>query len=195
MSTFATKIGEHLTAEPNFIVVFCYLHCSFVFDLCQHIFKKNLVSGLVYEKIKVFDTTQIVMYNNKKSKGTLMKEYYKQRFYWIFNYTSKNFWYCLAKTLCIVVGLPIYAVMFVVEMCLTLVNLIFSWIPVLNVVVMVICKILMTVVGSTFYICILTDIKKYLESNENKIEYDVADENESDSDTSERISDVENDEV
>lgn len=104
-----------------------------------------------------------------------MKEYYKQRFYWIFNYTSKNFWYCLAKTLCLVVGLPIYAVMFVVEMCLTAVNLLFSWIPILNVVVMVICKLLMTLVGSTFFICILPDIKKYRESQKETVQYDVAD--------------------
>lgn len=104
-----------------------------------------------------------------------MKEYYKQRFFWIFNYTSKNFWYCLAKTLCLVVGLPIYAVMFVVEMCLTAVNLLFSWIPILNVVVMVICKLLMTLVGSTFFICILPDIKKYRESQKETVQYDVAD--------------------
>ena len=104
-----------------------------------------------------------------------MKEYYKQRFFWIFNYTSKNFWYCLAKTLCLVVGLPLYAAMFVVEMCLAAVNLLFSWIPVLNVVVMTICKLLMTLVGSTFFICILPDIKKYRESQKETLQYEVVD--------------------
>ena len=90
-----------------------------------------------------------------------MKEYYKLRWHWIFNYTSKNFGYCLLKTLCLIVGLPIYSVMFVLEMVLTGINMIFCWIPILNTVVLVICKSLMIVFGSTFYICVLTDLKEY----------------------------------
>lgn len=104
-----------------------------------------------------------------------MKEYYQQRFHWIFRYTSKNFWYCIAKTLCIVVGLPIYSVMFLVEMALTLVNMLFCWIPVLNVVVTVVCKTLMSLVGWTFYICILPDIKQYRQATAEEIQYDVSD--------------------
>lgn len=111
-----------------------------------------------------------------------MKEYYQQRFHWIFRYTSKNFWYCIAKTLCIVVGLPIYSVMFLVEMALTLVNMLFCWIPVLNVVVTVVCKALMSLVGWTFYICILPDIKQYRQATAEEIQYDVSD---ADADTSE----------
>lgn len=104
-----------------------------------------------------------------------MKEYYQQRFHWIFRYTSKNFWYCIAKTLCIVAGLPIYSVMFLVEMALTLVNMLFCWIPVLNVVVTVVCKALMSLVGWTFYICILPDIKQYRQATAEEIQYDVSD--------------------
>ena len=104
-----------------------------------------------------------------------MKEYYQQRFHWIFRYTSKNFWYCIAKTLCIVVGLPIYSVMFLVEMALTLVNMLFCWIPVLNVVVTVVCKALMSLIGWTFYICILPDIKQYRQATAEEIQYDVCD--------------------
>ena len=104
-----------------------------------------------------------------------MKEYYQQRFHWIFRYTSKNFWYCIAKTLCIVVGLPIYSVMFLVEMALTLVNMLFCWIPVLNVVVTVVCKALMSLIGLTFYICILPDIKQYRQATAEEIQYDVSD--------------------
>ncbi len=104
-----------------------------------------------------------------------MKEYYQQRFHWIFRYTSKSFWYCIAKTLCIVVGLPIYSVMFLVEMALTLVNMLFCWIPVLNVVVTVVCKALMSLVGWTFYICILPDIKQYRQATAEEIQYDVSD--------------------
>ena len=104
-----------------------------------------------------------------------MKEYYQQRFHWIFRYTSKNFLYCIAKTLCIVVWLPIYSVMFLVEMALTLVNMLFCWIPVLNVVVTVVCKALMSLVGWTFYICILPDIKQYRQATAEEVQYDVSD--------------------
>ncbi len=112
-----------------------------------------------------------------------MKEYYKQRWFWIFNYTSKNFGYCLLKTLCLIVGLPIYSVMFVVEMILTAINMIFSWIPILNVVVLVICKALMNAVGSTFYICILTDLKAYKKATSQELEYEVVDESPDEQDT------------
>ncbi len=104
-----------------------------------------------------------------------MKEYYQQRLYWIFHFTKRNFWYCLAKTLCLIVGVPVYAVMFCLEMVLTAINMIFSWIPVLNVVVMVVCKALITVVGSTFYICILTDLKEYKNAVSQDIQYEIRD--------------------
>ncbi|MCM1194879.1 MAG: hypothetical protein NC332_02975 [Firmicutes bacterium] len=104
-----------------------------------------------------------------------MKEYYLERLHWIFRYTSKNFFYCLAKTLCLIVGVPVYAVMFAVEMILTAVNMIFSWIPVLNVVVTVICKSLIFITDKTFYICILPDIKKYIEATKEEPVYEVID--------------------
>lgn len=104
-----------------------------------------------------------------------MREYYKQRFFWIFHYTSKNFFYCLAKTLCVVVGLPIYLVAFVGEMVLAAVNMLFCWIPILNVVVMTLCKALTTLLGLTFYICILTDLKNYKQAIGQTLSYDIAD--------------------
>ncbi len=90
-----------------------------------------------------------------------MKTYYLNRLHWIFHYTNKNFWYCVGKTLCLIVGVPIYAVCFVVEMALTFVNMLFSWIPAFNVVIGALCKILIILFGSTFYICILTDLGSY----------------------------------
>lgn len=108
---------------------------------------------------------------------TDIKRYYRERFGWIFRYTSKNFLYCIAKTLCIIIGLPIYSVMFAVEMILTGVNMIFSWIPILNVVVTVICKSLIFLTDKTFYICILTDIKKFREAMQKQPEYEVSDAN------------------
>ena len=90
-----------------------------------------------------------------------MKEYYLLRLHWIFNYTNRKWWYCILKSLCLIVGVPIYALCFAVEMVLTAINMIFSWIPIFNVVVMVICKLLINFFGATFYICILPDIKKF----------------------------------
>ena len=98
-----------------------------------------------------------------------MKEYYLSRLHWIFNYTNRKWWYCIVKTLCLIVGVPIYAVSFVIEMVLTGINMIFSWIPVLNVVVMVICKLLINVFGATFYICILPDIKQYKQATKDEV--------------------------
>ncbi len=100
-----------------------------------------------------------------------MLQHYAERFAWIFKYTRKDFGYCLLKTLCIIVGLPIYLVCFVAEMVLTLVNLIFSWIPVLNGVVMLLCKILMWLFDKPFYICVLTDLKQFEMSTHDIPEY------------------------
>ena len=91
----------------------------------------------------------------------MMKDYYLNRFKWIFNYTSTNFWYILAKTLCIIVGLPIYSVVFLVEMLLTFVNMLFCWIPVLRVVITIICKGTILIIDKLYYICILTDLGKF----------------------------------
>ena len=104
-----------------------------------------------------------------------MKEYYAERLQWIFRYTSKNFFYCLAKTLCLIVGIPIYAVMFAVEMVLTFINMIFCWIPILGMVVGVICKAIIFVVDKSFFLCILPDIGKWRQSHSATIDYDVAD--------------------
>ena len=102
-----------------------------------------------------------------------MKEYYSERFYWIFNYTSKDFGYCLLKTLCLVVGLPIYAVSFVIEMLFTAINMIFCWIPILGTVVTVICKAMVWLFGLTFYVNILTDLKAYKDAR--TVHYEVSD--------------------
>lgn len=105
-----------------------------------------------------------------------MKQYYLQRLHWIFKYTSNNFFYCLAKTLCLIVGAPIYAVMFVVEMLLTAINMILGWIPIVGVVVTVICKAIIWIVDKPFYICILPDIKVYKQATKDLVEYEVEDE-------------------
>ena len=100
-----------------------------------------------------------------------MMQHYAERFQWIFRYTSKNFGYCILKTLCIIVGLPIYLVCFVVEMALTLINLVFSFVPGLGLVVMLICKLLMWVVDKPYYVCVLTDLKKFYLSTHDTPDY------------------------
>lgn len=95
------------------------------------------------------------------AKEYAVKEYYLNRFKWIFNYTSNNFLYIIAKTLCIIVGLPIYCAVFALEMVLTFVNMLFCWIPILSVVMTVICKGTILIIDKLYYICILTDIGKY----------------------------------
>ena len=93
-----------------------------------------------------------------------MKEYYLNRFKWIFNYTSNNFFYIIGKTVCLLVGLPIYLAVFAVEMVLTFVNMLFCWIPILSVVVTVICKGTILIIDQLYYICILTDLRNYREA-------------------------------
>ena len=100
-----------------------------------------------------------------------MVNHYAERFQWIFKYTSKNFGYCILKTLCIIVGLPIYLVCFVAEMALTLVNLLFSFVPGLGLVVMLVCKMLMWVIDKPYYICVLTDLKRFYMTTHDTPEY------------------------
>lgn len=90
-----------------------------------------------------------------------MKEFYLNRFNWIFNYTSRNFLYVVLKTLCIVVGLPVYCVVFAAEMVLTFVNMLFCWIPVLSMVVTVVCKGVIWLIDKLYYINVLTDLDKF----------------------------------
>ena len=90
-----------------------------------------------------------------------MKQYYRDRFTWIFNYRKKGFLYGLFKTLCLIVGVPCYLVALAVEFVLTFVNALFSWIPLLNMVVQVVCKVLIGIVNMPFYWCVLPDIGAY----------------------------------
>ncbi|MBQ8434234.1 MAG: hypothetical protein IJX23_05470 [Clostridia bacterium] len=100
-----------------------------------------------------------------------MVNHYAERFQWIFKYTSKNLGYCILKTLCIIVGLPIYLVCFVAEMALTLVNLLFSFVPGLGLVVMLVCKMLMWIIDKPYYICVLTDLKRFYLTTHDTPEY------------------------
>ena len=103
-----------------------------------------------------------------------MKEYYSARFFWIFNYTRKDVGYCILKTLCIILGLPIYAVSFVVEILFTFINMLFGWIPIVGILITTICKAVVWLFSMTFYITILTDLKAYKAVD--TIQYEFVDE-------------------
>lgn len=105
-----------------------------------------------------------------------MKQYYRERFFWIFHYTSKNLGYVILKTLCLLVGLPIYLVSFVAEMVLTAVYMLFSFVPLLNVIVMVVCKALIFLLDYTFFISTVPDIANYLKAMSNEPDYEVVQE-------------------
>lgn len=119
-----------------------------------------------------------------------MKEYYSERFRWIFNYTSKNFFYCLLKTLCIIVGLPLYVISVAIEMVFTFVNMIFCWIPIFGMVIGLICKAIIFVFDKTFFICILTDLKRWIIAHPKEAVSEQATENQSDTATEAVIDDV-----
>ena len=90
-----------------------------------------------------------------------MKNYYLDRLHWIFHYTSKNFGYVVLKTLCLVLGVPTYAVLCIVEMIATFLYAITSFIPVVNVVTFIICRMLLFVCDLGFYVNILPDLKAF----------------------------------
>ena len=112
-----------------------------------------------------------------------IKQYYRDRFSWIFSYRKKGFLYGLVKTLCLIVGLPCYLVALVVEFALTFVNALFSWIPLLNVVVQVVCKVVIAIVNIPFYWCVLPDIGAYSdwEKAQQALEQDQIDQQETQS--------------
>ncbi|MEG2015012.1 MAG: hypothetical protein RR086_04695, partial [Clostridia bacterium] len=71
-----------------------------------------------------------------------MKNYYIEQFQWIFAFRSHNFFYCVLKVVCILVGLPIHIVLLLVDLVNTLIYSIFSFIPILNTVFMFLGKII-----------------------------------------------------
>lgn len=94
-----------------------------------------------------------------------IKEHFSSRFNRIFTYTSKKWYYCLAKTLCIIVGLPLYVVLIPVDMLLFVVYACFSWIPFVNVFMLFVIKSLSLIWSLGYFIAILPDAKRYIEEN------------------------------
>lgn len=90
-----------------------------------------------------------------------MKEYYKSRINAIFTYTSRRWHYVLLKTLCVVLGAPLFFALLPLDLLNFLIYALFSWVPVLRTVFLVLCRALAFVFGAGYYISILPDAKKF----------------------------------
>lgn len=94
-------------------------------------------------------------------------DYYKLRFSRIFAYNSTKWYMVIAKTLCIIVGLPLFVVLIPIDLLFFLVYALLGWIPFLGLFILFICKALSFVWSIGYYIAILPDIKQYIkEDNE-----------------------------
>ncbi len=90
-----------------------------------------------------------------------MKDFYLDRLKWIFTYRNNTFFYVLAKTLCLIVGVPVYAVLFIVEILSAVLFSLLRYIPVLNVVFQLVFMLLMAIASLGFLINVLPDLKEY----------------------------------
>lgn len=91
-----------------------------------------------------------------------MKDYYLSKIRDIFTYTSRRWHYVLFKTLCVIVGAPLFFVLLPLDLLVVFIYALFSWIPVLSIVFLVLCKTLTIVFGAGYYISVLPDARKFV---------------------------------
>ncbi len=96
--------------------------------------------------------------------------YYKGRFQRIFTYTGKKWYYLLAKTLCITVGLPLYVALLPLDAVNFFIYALFSFIPYVNTFFLFICRIVSIICGAGHYIAILPDAKMYIERHKQELQ-------------------------
>lgn len=97
------------------------------------------------------------------------RKFYGRRLHYVFRFSRKSMEYRTVKVLCLIVGLPIALVLFVVEMAVALIYMIFMRIPILNVVMLFLCRFLTSVCSVGFYICIIPELPEYLDECENDL--------------------------
>lgn len=95
--------------------------------------------------------------------------YYKGRFQRIFIYTGKKWYYIIAKTLCVAVGLPLYVALLPLDIVNFLIYALFSFIPYLNTFFLFICRTVSIICGAGHYIAILPDAKMYMERHKQEL--------------------------
>ncbi|HPG91927.1 MAG TPA: hypothetical protein PK675_00780 [Clostridia bacterium] len=101
-----------------------------------------------------------------------LQEYFSSRIKAIFTYTSNKWYYVALKTLCVVIGVPLYFVMVPLDFLTFVLYALFSWIPILNTVMLVLCKLLSFVFSIGYYIAILPDAKKYADIAREKLRFE-----------------------
>ncbi|MDD3831129.1 MAG: hypothetical protein PHW00_00470 [Clostridia bacterium] len=94
-------------------------------------------------------------------------QHYRQRFADIFNYTSRKWWYVILKTICIVVGLPLYIVLIPLDLIVFAIYVIFSWIPFVGSIFLIACRILTTLCSVGYYVAICVDAPMYINRQKN----------------------------
>lgn len=97
------------------------------------------------------------------------RKYYQRRLRYMFHFSRKSMEYRTVKVLCLIVGVPLATVLFVVEMAATLVYMIFMRIPILNVGMLFVCRLIISICGIGFYISIIPELPEYLDECENDL--------------------------
>lgn len=97
-----------------------------------------------------------------------MKEHYGSRIRAIFTYTNSKWYYVALKTLCVIVGAPLYFALLPVDFLIFIVYALFSWVPILSVFMLALCKILNIVTAVGYYIAIIPDAKAFINESKRK---------------------------
>lgn len=101
-----------------------------------------------------------------------LREYFSSRIKSIFTYTSNKWYYVAFKTFCVVIGAPLYFALIPLDFLTFVLYALFSWIPILNVFMLVVCKLLSFVFSVGYYIAILPDAKKYAKKAKEKMRFE-----------------------
>ncbi|HRX13895.1 MAG TPA: hypothetical protein P5087_02625 [Eubacteriales bacterium] len=101
-----------------------------------------------------------------------LQEYFSSRIKAIFTYTSKKWYYVILKTLCVIIGAPLYFALIPLDLLTFVLYALFSWIPILNTVVLILCKTLSFVFSVGYYIAILPDAKKFADIAKEKLRFE-----------------------
>jgi len=122
-----------------------------------------------------------------------LREYFSSRIKAIFTYTSKKWYYVVLKTLCVIVGAPLYFALIPLDLLTFVLYALFSWIPILNTVVLILCKTLSFVFSVGYYIAILPDAKKFADIAKEKMRFEKGTEDQTNTEESVTISKEEKD--
>ncbi|MDD4833063.1 MAG: hypothetical protein PHI78_05250 [Clostridia bacterium] len=101
-----------------------------------------------------------------------LQEYFSSRIKAIFTYTSNKWYYIILKTLCVIIGAPLYFALIPLDLLTFVLYALFSWIPILNTVILILCKTLSFVFSVGYYIAILPDAKKFADIAKEKLRFE-----------------------